>query len=44
MPDGFNIPIPLLNTSFHVYFYEIIIMLGVLAATGVSYRKPSGVV
>jgi phosphatidylglycerol:prolipoprotein diacylglycerol transferase len=33
MPDGFNIPIPFLNTSFHVYFYGILITLGVIAAT-----------
>ncbi len=33
MPDGFDIPIPFLNTSFHVYFYGILITLGVVAAT-----------
>lgn len=39
MPDGFNIPLPFLNTSFHIYFYGIIIMLGVLAGTGLSYSE-----
>ena len=33
MPDGFDIPIPFLNTSFHVYFYGILITIGVIAAT-----------
>jgi phosphatidylglycerol---prolipoprotein diacylglyceryl transferase len=33
MQNGFDIPIPFLNQSFHIYFYGIIIMLGVLAAT-----------
>jgi phosphatidylglycerol:prolipoprotein diacylglycerol transferase len=33
MPDGFDIPIPFLNQSFHIYFYGILIMLGVVAAT-----------
>ncbi len=33
MPDGFDIPIPFLNTSFHIYFYGIMITLGVVAAT-----------
>ena len=32
MPDGFDIPIPFLNQSFHIYFYGILIMLGVIAA------------
>jgi phosphatidylglycerol:prolipoprotein diacylglycerol transferase len=32
MPDGFDIPIPFLNQTFHIYFYGIIIMLGVIAA------------
>ncbi|MGA2503872.1 MAG: prolipoprotein diacylglyceryl transferase [Anaerolineales bacterium] len=32
LPDGFNIPIPFLNQSFHVYFYGILITLGVVAA------------
>jgi phosphatidylglycerol:prolipoprotein diacylglycerol transferase len=31
-PNGFDIPIPFLNQSFHVYFYGILIMLGVIAA------------
>jgi phosphatidylglycerol:prolipoprotein diacylglycerol transferase len=33
MPNGFDIPIPFLNQSFHIYFYGILIMLGVIAAT-----------
>jgi phosphatidylglycerol:prolipoprotein diacylglycerol transferase len=33
MPNGFDIPIPFLNQSFHIYFYGILIMLGVVAAT-----------
>ena len=32
LPDGFDIPLPFLNTSFHIYFYGILIMLGVIAA------------
>jgi phosphatidylglycerol---prolipoprotein diacylglyceryl transferase len=32
IPDGFNIPIPFLNQSFHVYFYGILITIGVIAA------------
>jgi phosphatidylglycerol:prolipoprotein diacylglycerol transferase len=32
LPNGFDIPIPFFNTSFHIYFYGILIMLGVVAA------------
>ncbi|MGB8213467.1 MAG: prolipoprotein diacylglyceryl transferase [Anaerolineales bacterium] len=32
LPNGFDIPLPFLNTSFHIYFYGILIMLGVAAA------------
>ena len=32
LPNGFDIPLPFLNTSFHIYFYGILIMLGVVAA------------
>jgi phosphatidylglycerol---prolipoprotein diacylglyceryl transferase len=32
LPSGFDIPLPFLNTSFHIYFYGILIMLGVIAA------------
>lgn len=35
--DGFDIPIPFLNQPFHIYFYGIMIMLGVVAATLLSY-------
>jgi len=33
MPNGFDIPIPFLNISFHVYFYGILITVGVIAAS-----------
>jgi phosphatidylglycerol:prolipoprotein diacylglycerol transferase len=33
MPDGFDIPIPFTGGSFHIYFYGILITLGVVAAT-----------
>jgi len=33
MPDGFDIPLPFLNQSFHIYFYGILIMLGVVVGT-----------
>jgi phosphatidylglycerol:prolipoprotein diacylglycerol transferase len=33
MPNGFDIPIPFINQSFHIYFYGIMIMLGVVAAS-----------
>jgi prolipoprotein diacylglyceryltransferase len=33
MSDGFDIPTPFLNQPFHIYFYGIMIMLGVVAAT-----------
>jgi phosphatidylglycerol:prolipoprotein diacylglycerol transferase len=36
MPNGFDIPIPFLNTSFHIYFYGILITLGVVVATLVA--------
>jgi phosphatidylglycerol:prolipoprotein diacylglycerol transferase len=32
LPNGFDIPLLFLNTSFHIYFYGILIMLGVVAA------------
>jgi phosphatidylglycerol---prolipoprotein diacylglyceryl transferase len=32
MPTGFDIPIPFAHQSFHIYFYGIVIMLGVIAA------------
>jgi phosphatidylglycerol:prolipoprotein diacylglycerol transferase len=32
MPNGFDIPIPFLNTSFHIYFYGILITIGVVVA------------
>lgn len=32
-PNGFDIPIPFLHQSFHIYFYGILITLGVVAAT-----------
>lgn len=36
MPDGFDITIPFINQSFHIYFYGIIIMLGAVAGAWVS--------
>jgi len=36
MPDGFDIPLPFLNHPFHIYFYGILIMLGVIAAAFMS--------
>jgi phosphatidylglycerol:prolipoprotein diacylglycerol transferase len=32
MPDGFDIPLPFLTRPFHIYFYGILIMIGVIAA------------
>ena len=32
LPNGFDIPLPFFHTSFHIYFYGILIMLGVIAA------------
>ena len=32
LPNGFDIPLPFLHTSFHVYFYGVLIMAGVVAA------------
>jgi len=39
MPDGFDIPIPFLSKPFHIYFYGILIMLGVVAATVFAYYE-----
>jgi phosphatidylglycerol---prolipoprotein diacylglyceryl transferase len=45
LPDGFDIPLPFLNTSFHIYFYGILIMLGVVAAAflGQAEAKRRGI-
>jgi len=32
MPDGIDIPLPFLHTSYHIYFYGILITIGVIAA------------
>jgi len=32
LPNGFDIPIPFLNQSFHIFFYGILITIGVIAA------------
>ncbi len=32
LPNGFDIPLPFFHTSFHIYFYGILIMVGVIAA------------
>jgi phosphatidylglycerol---prolipoprotein diacylglyceryl transferase len=39
MPNGFDIPIPFLNQSFHIYFYGILIMLGVVAAAFLARKE-----
>jgi phosphatidylglycerol---prolipoprotein diacylglyceryl transferase len=39
LPSGFDIPIPFLNTSFHVYFYGILIMAGVVAAAFIGQAE-----
>lgn len=36
MPNGFDIPLPFLNQPFHIYFYGILITLGVIAAAVVG--------
>jgi phosphatidylglycerol:prolipoprotein diacylglycerol transferase len=36
MPNGFDLPLPFLNHPFHIYFYGILITLGVIAATIVA--------
>jgi len=33
MPNGFDVPLPFINQSFHIYFYGIIITFGLLAGT-----------
>jgi phosphatidylglycerol---prolipoprotein diacylglyceryl transferase len=45
LPSGFDIPLPFLNTSFHIYFYGILIMLGVVAAAflGQAEAKRRGI-
>jgi phosphatidylglycerol:prolipoprotein diacylglycerol transferase len=39
MPNGFDIPIPFLNTSLHIYFYGILITVGVIAAAFLSQEE-----
>jgi phosphatidylglycerol:prolipoprotein diacylglycerol transferase len=39
MPDGFDIPLPFIHQTFHIYFYGILIMIGVIAAAFVSYTE-----
>ncbi len=39
MPDGFDIPLPFINQSFHIYFYGILVMLGVLAAALLAHAE-----
>ncbi|OGN75955.1 MAG: prolipoprotein diacylglyceryl transferase [Chloroflexi bacterium GWB2_49_20] len=36
MPNGFDIPLPFLNQPFHIYFYGILITLGVISAAVVG--------
>ncbi|MFH2104404.1 MAG: prolipoprotein diacylglyceryl transferase [Chloroflexota bacterium] len=37
MPNGFDIPVPFLGTTFHIYFYGILITLGVIAAATLGH-------
>ena len=39
LPNGFDIPLPFLHTSFHIYFYGILIMLGVVAAAFIGQAE-----
>jgi phosphatidylglycerol---prolipoprotein diacylglyceryl transferase len=39
LPDGFNIPLPFFHMTFHIYFYGILIMLGVVAAAFVGQAE-----
>ncbi|MBM3150743.1 MAG: prolipoprotein diacylglyceryl transferase [Chloroflexi bacterium] len=39
MPNGFDIPLPFLDEPFRIYFYGILITLGVLAAALLSVRE-----
>ena len=45
LPNGFDIPLPFLNSSFHIYFYGILIMAGVVAAAflGQAEAKRRGI-
>jgi phosphatidylglycerol:prolipoprotein diacylglycerol transferase len=36
MPNGFDIPLPFLSQPFHIYFYGILITLGVIVAAVVA--------
>jgi phosphatidylglycerol---prolipoprotein diacylglyceryl transferase len=44
MPNGFDIPIPFVGQTFHIYFYGILITLGVIAAAflGTAEAKRRG--
>jgi phosphatidylglycerol---prolipoprotein diacylglyceryl transferase len=39
IPDGFDIPIPFINQTFHIYFYGILITLGVIAAALIAQAE-----
>ncbi len=45
LPNGFDIPLPFFHTSFHIYFYGILIMAGVVAAAflGQAEAKRRGI-
>jgi phosphatidylglycerol---prolipoprotein diacylglyceryl transferase len=45
LPNGFDIPLPFFHTSFHIYFYGILIMTGVVAAAflGQAEAKRRGI-
>jgi phosphatidylglycerol---prolipoprotein diacylglyceryl transferase len=38
-PNGFDIPLPFLNTTFHIYFYGILITLGVVVAAFIGQAE-----
>lgn len=39
LPNGFDIPIPFLHQTFHIYFYGILITLGVIAAALIGHAE-----
>jgi len=39
LPNGFDIPLPFIHQSFHIYFYGILITLGVIAAAFMSQAE-----
>jgi phosphatidylglycerol:prolipoprotein diacylglycerol transferase len=39
LPNGFDIPLPFIHQTFHIYFYGILITLGVIAAAFMSQAE-----